>query len=120
MKLCRLNIARHFSLWLVVLLVVACNRPDVEPCDDYRQAMRDFVVRISETARTQDADFVVIPQNGIELVTLGEDAGSELAAAYLAAIDGHGQEDLFYGYSRDDKPTPSDATRTTTIHLWQQ
>ena len=117
MKLCRLNIARHFSLWLVVLLAVACNRPDVEPCDDYRQAMRDFVIRISETARMQNPDFVVIPQNGIELVTMGDDAEAELAAAYLAAIDGHGQEDLFYGYDRDDTPTPSEATEYLLSYL---
>ena len=104
MKSYRLHI---FWLVVVVLIAVACNRENVEPCDDYRQAMRDFVIRISETARTQDADFVVIPQNGIELVTMGDDAHSELAATYLAAIDGHGQEDLFYGYSRDDKPTPT-------------
>ena len=110
MKRNRLYFVRLFSLGLVLLLTVACNRSNVEPCDDYRQAMREFVIRISETARTQDADFVVIPQNGIELVAMGDDAHSELAAAYLAAIDGHGQEDLFYGYSRDDKPTPSDET----------
>ena len=110
MKRNRLYFVRLFSLGLVLLLTVACNRSNVEPCDDYRQAMRDFVIRISETARTQDADFVVIPQNGIELVAMGDDAHSELAETYLAAIDGHGQEDLFYGYSRDDKPTPSDET----------
>ena len=91
---------------LIVLLTVACNRPSVEPCDDYRQAMRDFVVRISETARSRNPDFVIVPQNGIELVTLGDDVHSELAADYLSAIDGHGQEDLFYGYERDDTPTP--------------
>ena len=114
MKPYRLHI---FWLVVVVLLAVACNRENVEPCDDYRQAMRDFVVRISETARTQDADFVVIPQNGIELVTMGDEAHTELAATYLAAIDGHGQEDLFYGYSRDDKPTPSDATEYLLSYL---
>ena len=97
-------------LLLAVLLTTSCNRPEVTPCDDYRQAMRDFVMRISETARTQHPDFIVIPQNGIELVTLGEDAGAELAAPYLAAIDGHGQEDLFYGYERDDEPTSANAT----------
>ena len=97
MKQNRIHIATLVSLVLLVLLSVACHRPGIEPCDDYRQAMRDFVIRISETARAQDADFVVIPQNGIELVTLGDDAGSELASSYLAAIDGHGQEDLFYG-----------------------
>ena len=37
------HIFRFISLWMFVLFAVACNRPDVEPCDDYRQAMRDFV-----------------------------------------------------------------------------
>ena len=111
------HVFRFISLWLLVLLFVACNRLDIEPCDDYRQAMRDFVIRISETARTQNADFVVIPQNGIELVTMGDDSEAELAAAYLAAIDGHGQEDLFYGYRHDDTPTPSDATEYLISYL---
>lgn len=102
---------RTFGLLLLaVLLTTACNRTEVAPCDDYRQAMRDFVVRISETARAQHSDFIVIPQNGIELVTVGEDADAELAATYLTAIDGHGQEDLFYGYNRNDKPTSAAET----------
>ena len=117
MKQSRIHIVPFACLGLLVLLAVACNRPDVEPCDDYRQATRDFVIRISETARTQDADFVVIPQNGIELVALGDDAGSELAASYLAAIDGHGQEDLFYGYERDDAPTQPGETAYLLSYL---
>ena len=88
---------------LFVLLMMACER-EKESCDDYRQAMREFVVRISETAREQDGDFIVIPQNGIELVTTGEGAEAPLSASYLAAIDGHGQEDLYYGYSADNEP----------------
>ncbi len=112
---------RHISTYslalLLLLLTVSCRRPNVTPCDDYRQAMRDFVVRISETARAQVPGFIVIPQNGIELVTLGEDAETDLAAAYLAAIDGHGQEDLFYGYVHDDAPTPADATSYLVAYL---
>ena len=107
----KINTCSLLGLFLLtVLLSTSCNRPEVVPCDDYRQAMRDFVVRISETARTQHPGFIVIPQNGIELVALGEDANSELAVPYLAAIDGHGQEDLFYGYDRDDEPTPAAET----------
>lgn len=102
---------------LGLLLLVSCNRPGVEPCDDYRQAMRDFVVRISATARVQDPDFVVIPHYRIELVTMGDDAEAELAVSYLAAIDGHGQEDLFYGYDCDDTPTPSDVTNYLLSYL---
>ena len=33
-----------------------------------------------------------------------------LATYYLNAIDGHGQEDLFYGYYNDDEPTPESST----------
>ena len=79
-------------LWVMITVctLASCNRPNVEPCDDYRQAMRGFVIRISETARTQNPDFVIIPQNGIELITLSDDANASLATTYLAAIDGHG------------------------------
>ncbi|MBR4135282.1 MAG: endo alpha-1,4 polygalactosaminidase [Bacteroidales bacterium] len=106
-----MNHSKHpYLFFLFCLLAMACTRTELEPCDDYRQAMRDFVIRISETARTQDPDFIVIPQNGIELVTLGDDAEAALATAYLSAIDGHGQEDLFYGYRRDDTPSPAEAT----------
>ncbi len=101
---------------LFVLLMMACER-EKESCDDYRQAMREFVVRISETAREQDGDFIVIPQNGIELVTTGEGADSPLSASYLAAIDGHGQEDLYYGYSADNKPTMANETKYLLSYL---
>jgi cysteinyl-tRNA synthetase len=70
--------------------------------------MREFVQEISRYARTSDEGFIVIPQNGQELVTEnGEEDGSP-AAEYLQAIDGVGREDLFYGYKKDDKATPSD------------
>ena len=89
-------------LFLAVLLTSACNRTEVVPCDDYRQAMRDFVVRISETARAQHPDFIVIPQNGIELVTVGEDADAEdcvvvwifAAAVVLFIITNHIKRNL--------------------------
>jgi cysteinyl-tRNA synthetase len=51
-----------------------------------------------------------VPQNGIELVTnTGEEDGA-LATYYLNAIDGNGQEDLFYGYIENDEPTPESST----------
>ena len=73
----------------------------VEP----RQAMRDFVVGISEYAKAAQPEFLIIPQNGIELVTTNGEEDGEPHAAYLAATDGHGQEDLFYGYENDDQRT---------------
>lgn len=80
---------------------------DTSPaCEDYRAAMREFVQDIGEYAREQREGFVVVPQNGLELLTLDGEPDGPLAEAYVAAIDGVGREDLFYGYKRDDKASP--------------
>jgi len=72
--------------------------------------MRSLVVEISETTKAQNPHFIVIPQNGDELITMGDFSLASLATDYVAAIDGLGCEDLFYGYEEDNEPTPSDAT----------
>jgi cysteinyl-tRNA synthetase len=72
---------------------------------DHRQEMRSLVQGISKTARETDPDFIVITQNGHELITLDGKAGGDLAKGYLKAIDGIGREELFYGYEEDDMPT---------------
>jgi cysteinyl-tRNA synthetase, unknown class len=75
---------------------------------DYRQDMRQFVQRISRQAKSARPGFLVIPQNGQELLTENGDPEGPAAAAYIAAIDGIGREDLFYGYDRDNQPTTPD------------
>jgi cysteinyl-tRNA synthetase len=87
--------------------VVSCNNDDY-PDLDFRQEMRDFVIAISDYAKLSDPDFIIIPQNGIELITLNGEEDGLLSDNYLAAIDGHGQEDLFYGYNDDDEATPAE------------
>ena len=52
-----------------------------------RQEMVTFVERISQAARRQRADFLIVPQNGEELLR---------SAAYRAAISAIGKEDIFY------------------------
>lgn len=70
--------------------------------------MRDFVINISSYAKNKDHDFIIIPQNGIELITdTGEHEGN-ITGAYLQAIDGVGQESLFYGYDEDNQATPEE------------
>ncbi|MHA1734707.1 MAG: endo alpha-1,4 polygalactosaminidase [Promethearchaeota archaeon] len=73
---------------------------------DYRQEMRFFVQNISAYARDVAPGFVVIPQNGHQLLTLDGEAQGPVASEYIAAIDGVGREDLFYGYDADDRRTP--------------
>jgi cysteinyl-tRNA synthetase, unknown class len=86
---------------------VSCNNDDY-PDLDFRQEMRDFVIGISNYARLSDPDFIIIPQNGIELITLNGEEDGYLSDSYLDAINGHGQEDLFYGYNDDDEATPAE------------
>ena len=97
------------ALFALSLLISSCGG-DENPVPeglDLRQEMREFVIGISANARQRDTDFIVIPQNGIELVSVNGEEGGMPHVAYLAAIDGNGQEDLFYGYDRDDRATPS-------------
>lgn len=75
------------------------------PDHDFKQEMREFVQSISNNARDVDSDFIIIPQNGHELLTTnGEEAGSA-ATNYISTIDGVGREDLFYGYDDDNDAT---------------
>jgi cysteinyl-tRNA synthetase, unknown class len=92
------------------LIPIACNNDDED--DSFsdpaaKQKMRDFVIGISNYAKASNADFIIIPQNGVELVSnTGEEEGTP-DSAYVSAIDGNGQEDLFYGYDNDNEPTSS-------------
>jgi cysteinyl-tRNA synthetase len=58
--------------------------------------MQEFVMGISEYARSFDADFIIIPQNGIELAFNYLDQNDGLNASYMGAINGFGVEELFY------------------------
>ncbi len=72
--------------------------------------MRSFVADIADYARLIDPHFLIIAQNGDELLTMTDSATGPLAGDYVAAIDGLGREDLFYGYDADNQPTPSQST----------
>ncbi len=73
---------------------------------DYRQEMRSFVEQISRTARRERPGFIVIPQNGLELVTVNGKPGGKPVKSFLDAIDGIGCEELFFGYGGDGRVTP--------------
>lgn len=73
---------------------------------DYREEMRQFVIGISSYARAMHPNFIVIPQNGIPLITSDGEPNSPVATDYVNAIDGTGIESLFYGYPRGTRKTP--------------
>ncbi|MGV3458927.1 MAG: endo alpha-1,4 polygalactosaminidase [Flavobacterium sp.] len=74
----------------------------------YRQDMREFVIGISQKAKGLKPGVAIIPQNGIELVSSNGDEDGNPVMSYLNAIDGNGQEDLFFGYVSDDQDTPAE------------
>ncbi len=97
----------------IIIMAASCSKDsgDGNGNVNYRQEMRDFVQGISSYAKGLDPTFIVIPQNGIELVTQNGEPDGTPDPYYLALIDGCGQEELFYGYdNHDDVPTPADET----------
>lgn len=94
---------RLFTLSLFILFI-SCSKEEY-PDLNFKEEMRDFVIEISDYARIKTPGFLIIPQNGIELVTRNGEENDSLHASYLSAINGNGQEDLFYGYDKDDKAT---------------
>ena len=106
-----------------VLLLVSCSKSDDDnisietSTNDYRELMRNFVIAISQKAKSERPDFVVIPQNGIQLVTTNDEPDGPLAEKYLAAIDGNGQEDIFYGSPDDNIATSKGDTEWLRAYL---
>lgn len=97
-------------LVITIILMSRCDNNDTDQEQtterNYRQDMRDFVQGISAYTKGIKSNFIVIPQNGHELLTEnGEETGTP-AVEYMAAIDGVGREDLFYGYDDDNIATP--------------
>ncbi len=74
---------------------------------DYKQRMREFVQDISRYAKKKDPGFCIIPQNGHELMREEGDSEGRPVPGYIEAVDGAGQEDLFYGYENDNAATPN-------------
>lgn len=103
-----INKIYSFIIGIIVICIflLSCSTSPGIPDRNFRQDMRDFVIRISDTARITNPAFIVIPQNGQELISLTEESGGPLAIDYIAAIDGTGREDLYYGYENDNEATP--------------
>jgi cysteinyl-tRNA synthetase len=101
-----------FFLILVLwqLLVSGCkdNNPASPEDIDYRQEMRGFVINLKTYAKSYNSNFIIIPQNGQELITDNGEADGIPQTTYLQAIDATGRESMFWGYYNDDEATPQD------------
>jgi cysteinyl-tRNA synthetase len=87
---------------------------------DTEQEMRSFIQDLSAYAKQQKPGFLIVPQDGLSMLSSnGTNTGTPVAS-YLAAIDGVGQEEVFYGYdNEDDVATPASASNEyqSLLHL---
>lgn len=82
---------------LSILLSVGFNSEDKDKNTvKAGKKMQEFVIGISNYARKQKNDFIIIPQNGSELAFENSNPDKNLSASYLKAIDGIAIEELFY------------------------
>ncbi|MFA6243477.1 MAG: endo alpha-1,4 polygalactosaminidase [Candidatus Hydrogenedentales bacterium] len=80
----------------IALALFGCPSGDPPPTQ-YRQNMRDLVQGISAYARSLEPGFLVVPQNGLELLTTNGEPDGPLDDDYIFSINGVGQEHPFYG-----------------------
>lgn len=97
-------------LWAVSLTGALAATTEPAPPPDHRQQMRHFVIGLSQYAKKLNPAFVIIPQNGQELITANGEPEGAPQVEYIRAIDGTGREDLFFGYHRDNVATPKKET----------
>jgi cysteinyl-tRNA synthetase len=96
---------------MLALALCSCSDDPTWPGQDiqFREEMRAFVQDLSVYARQQVPNFLVVAQNGAELITSNGEPDGPLVSEYLQALSGQAQEDLFYGYEADDEPTPQES-----------
>ncbi|MGB3947221.1 MAG: endo alpha-1,4 polygalactosaminidase [Bacteroidia bacterium] len=98
----------YYIFLLCITTFISCKKEHIAEVD-YRSEMRLFVQGISAYTKAIQPNFIIIPQNGHNLLTLNGTPLGIPATEYIQAIDGIGREDLFYGYDADDIETPIEA-----------
>jgi cysteinyl-tRNA synthetase, unknown class len=74
-------------------------------------------MNISQYSRSFNPNFIIIPQNGVSIVTLNGDLTSATQTTFLNSINAWGQEDLLYGYDNDNVATPASALNSIKPYL---
>ncbi len=81
--------------------------------------MRALVGNIAQKARASDGNFIIIPQNGQDVVLRNfcQDCATSVDQNYMNSIDAIGREDLNYGYSNDDAANTTAQRREVSSYL---
>lgn len=88
-------------LSIILLGFSACKKKKVSKA---ATKMQNFIIEIADYSRTFDSDFIIIPQNGAELLYTDGEEENGLNSNFISHINGYGMEELFYngGYEKDD------------------
>lgn len=100
-----------FALIVLSAFLYACKSsidPGLIRSQIYRSEMRIFIQRISDYAKSVNPEFIVITQNGLELLTENAKPNGEVVRGYVNKLDGVGQEHVFYGVDGYEIPTSTD------------
>lgn len=95
---------KHFTIGIILVATLfSCSKE--KQTNKAAEKMQNFVVNISNYARSYNADFIIIPQNGTELAFHNVEPNEGENPAYMLAVDGFGVEELFYdgNYSLDNE-----------------
>jgi len=111
-----MNLRIIYLLIIFSIVETSCKKDDDVTGVNFRQEMRTFVKELSIYSKTNKPDFIIIPQNGQELITNNGETNGDIQTAYINAIDAVGRENLFYGYYADNEPTPK-AEKTKLLNL---
>jgi len=95
----------RYSLLFSIILLLFSSCFKQKRSDKASEKMREFVINISTYAKKYNPNFLIIPQNGLELVFKNLDINNGFDENYLQAIDGIGVEEVFYNdsYQPDDE-----------------
>jgi cysteinyl-tRNA synthetase len=106
-----------FLLFGSGIFLFSCHKDGEQKIPDlnFREEMRIFAQDIGTYAKNIKSNFLIVPQNGQEILTTTTSAANgPLATSYVNSIDAVGREDLFYGYAGDDVAT-ADADKNFLI-----
>ena len=80
-----------------VILLSSCSKE--KRSDKAAGKMRQFVENIAGYARDYKSDFIIIPQNGVELAFNNQDPNDGINESYVAAVSGFAVEEIYYNGS---------------------